>query len=442
MSRDAEIDLKRLLVDEENPRLPDDTTSQRDAMQRLADHQGTKLLALAKHIQDHGLNPAQRFIVMKESGSRDYIVLDGNRRLVAMKAVESPGAFGNLAPSRIRALKKLDAKRMPVKVPCVVFADRQEAEPWIRLTHLDQRSGVGQSKWSTTQKAKHEERLGSTPATLQILDYARANAELTPETEALIDSGGFPLSIIDRMLETRVAKPKFGLDLVDGQVSTAYPRDQVLPGLARFINDVGMKRATSRSLNTAKQWSDYMGKFAASDLPDPTTKGDTSVPLASAPATAALRAAVAPARKRDRPGRSKRPFVISGDTHLNIPPNRIHEIYRELKSEIRVDDAPNAAGALIRVLLEMSMTAYCAKEGCAPKRDDLRDYLAATLTDLKAKGHLTNKAANRIQTGIIDSSSGLTTVQAVVHDPDFPVTGAELRAMWDRIQPLFLLMWP
>jgi hypothetical protein len=50
-------------------------------------------LTLGGLIQDHGLNPAQRFIVMKEPGSRDYIVLDGNRRLVAMKAVESPEAL-------------------------------------------------------------------------------------------------------------------------------------------------------------------------------------------------------------------------------------------------------------------------------------------------------------------------------------------------------------
>jgi hypothetical protein len=153
VARDAEIDAQRLLVDEENPRLPDGIRNQRDAAQVLAEYQGPRLIALAKHIEAHGLYPAQRFIVMKEDASRDYVVLDGNRRLVALKAVETPAAFGSLPPSRIRALKKLDARRMPRKVPSVVVDDRIEAEPWIRLTHLDQRGGVGQSKWSTAQKA-------------------------------------------------------------------------------------------------------------------------------------------------------------------------------------------------------------------------------------------------------------------------------------------------
>jgi hypothetical protein len=40
VARDAEIDAQRLLVDEENPRLPDGIRNQRDASQVLAEYQG------------------------------------------------------------------------------------------------------------------------------------------------------------------------------------------------------------------------------------------------------------------------------------------------------------------------------------------------------------------------------------------------------------------
>lgn len=441
MARDAEIDVKRLLVDTENPRLPEQNLTQRDAMQRLAEHQGTKLVALAEHIEQHGLNPAQRFIVMQDPDRRDYIVLDGNRRLVAMKAVETPDAFATLPPARLRALKRLDARLMPRKVPCVIFTDREDAEPWIRLTHLDQRGGVGQSKWSSEQKARHEDRTGTAPVTLQILKFVQDNGALSAETQAMIDSGSFPMSMIERMLETKLAKPRLGLEIVDGHVATRFPREQVARGLTKFIDDVGTKQVDSRSLNTAKQRSDYLAKFTPDELPDPAMRGELAVPLSEAPSTTAVKAAVT-RRARDRASTAKRPYLIPADLVLVIPPGRIHDIYLELKKVVRVDDATNAVGALLRMFLEMSLIVYVRDNKVPTKgKDYLRDHLNAVVLDLVANGSLTKKQGDAVRSAIIDSATGLTTLQAIVHNPEFPVTGIEMRRVWDRVQPLFVAMW-
>ena len=59
--------------------------------QALAEHQQKKLERLAHDIQLYGLDPSSLPIVMPYGeGSNRYLVLEGNRRLLALKALENP----------------------------------------------------------------------------------------------------------------------------------------------------------------------------------------------------------------------------------------------------------------------------------------------------------------------------------------------------------------
>lgn len=80
-----------LLVDEENPRLPTPNRGQREALRKIAEDQDRKLLKLAEDIVEHGINPAELFIVTATTEKPPrYIVLEGNRRICALKALEAP----------------------------------------------------------------------------------------------------------------------------------------------------------------------------------------------------------------------------------------------------------------------------------------------------------------------------------------------------------------
>ena len=46
----ADIEVAKLRLDLRNPRLPDEPDSQREAFEHMSDVQGSKLLALCKHI--------------------------------------------------------------------------------------------------------------------------------------------------------------------------------------------------------------------------------------------------------------------------------------------------------------------------------------------------------------------------------------------------------
>jgi hypothetical protein len=76
------IDLQQLLVNLENPRYLT-RASQRDAILKMAEHQGIKLVTLAEDIVYNGLNPTRRFLVSPVDGD-NYVVLEGNRRIAAL----------------------------------------------------------------------------------------------------------------------------------------------------------------------------------------------------------------------------------------------------------------------------------------------------------------------------------------------------------------------
>ena len=98
-----------LLIDEQNPRISQPNSGQNKALQSLADLLQGKLHRLADHIVKNGINPADLPIVMpfKDDLNR-YVVLEGNRRLAALRALENPEWLsGSIAPGILTSIRKL-----------------------------------------------------------------------------------------------------------------------------------------------------------------------------------------------------------------------------------------------------------------------------------------------------------------------------------------------
>jgi hypothetical protein len=54
-------------------------------MQRIIEDQDIKLAILAESIAEDGLNPMDRLLVMKSERKGKFVVLEGNRRTLALK---------------------------------------------------------------------------------------------------------------------------------------------------------------------------------------------------------------------------------------------------------------------------------------------------------------------------------------------------------------------
>jgi hypothetical protein len=101
-----------LLVDALNPRLPNPNLKQREIQRALARTQDRKLAVLAKDIVDHGLSPSELPIVMQlPTDPKQFVVLEGNRRLTALKALENPNFLeGAVDAAVLKELKKLSER--------------------------------------------------------------------------------------------------------------------------------------------------------------------------------------------------------------------------------------------------------------------------------------------------------------------------------------------
>jgi len=145
-----------VILDPENPRLPDGTSNDREAINRLLDDGADALVALARDIARAGeTNPAELPIAIKERNK--YLIVEGNRRFAALKLLKDPALADN--EEQEKAFRRAAALGTPPKtVLTLVVADREEADPWIVLRHTGENDGVGVRRWSAGQTATHRRR--------------------------------------------------------------------------------------------------------------------------------------------------------------------------------------------------------------------------------------------------------------------------------------------
>ncbi len=183
-------------LDQENPRFPP-VNSQREAIDVMLKDQGEKIVALASDIYQYGLNPSVKLILFKEG--KQLVDGDGNRRLTALKILETP----SLADGFPKIRKQIDSilKRpgdVPTEVGCVIFRDRTGARHWISVNHGGEQEGRGQITWNAEQKARFE----SKPSIgLEALDLLTHKGLISAADKAQVNK-----STLDRLLSYKEVK--------------------------------------------------------------------------------------------------------------------------------------------------------------------------------------------------------------------------------------------
>jgi hypothetical protein len=439
----ADIEVAKLRLDLRNPRLPDVPDSQREAFEQMADAQDSKLLALCKHIARHGLSPAQRFIVIPDDGNQ-FIVLDANRRLTALRALEQPDLVqGQLSESDMKQLKQLaDTYEPPDDVPCVVFAKREDADIWVELLHEGESDGAGLVAWSAQQKARHRARGGTKSVSLQVLEFVRTEGAPSAETVKRYDRGTYPVSTLERALTTPHVRRKLGIELEGGQVQTKYPKPEVLKGLTKLVDEIGTGTVKVAQFMTVKDRVTYINRFKDKELPDPRTETDGAAPLGEAPDKP--RGKPAGGKRKEKKQSAARSKLIPAEFMIVIDSTRLNDIYLELKRKLRVDEVPNAAGVLLRVFLELSVDEYVERNRVTlPKEKTLATKVSAVANHMEAEGVMTNKQALLVREAVKsdDKLTLATNLNALVHNRAMSVSGNDLKALWTRLAAFFEKLW-
>ncbi len=83
-----ELSVDEMLLDQDNPRLGS-AGSQSEALQRLIDLNPGHFRKMMQSIKENGLDPGDSLYVIAGEADEDFIVLEGNRRLSALKVLRN-----------------------------------------------------------------------------------------------------------------------------------------------------------------------------------------------------------------------------------------------------------------------------------------------------------------------------------------------------------------
>lgn len=178
------IPLTRLDLDPDNSRYTWDLESQREIIEWMtsgaANHIGDKVFALAKDITQYGLNPLERVMVTPdENNKKKYIVLEGNRRVTALKLLNNPDTAPTQWKRKYSQLISSSGYKPPKKVSCVIIKDVEVAFHFMEVKHLGESGGVGIVPWGTEEKARHQKRQNKKSRehkSLSLLDHVRESS--------------------------------------------------------------------------------------------------------------------------------------------------------------------------------------------------------------------------------------------------------------------------
>jgi hypothetical protein len=144
----VELDVGKLLLDKKNPRIPleKQNLSPDELTAYVAD--AFYALAIARSITAHQYFPSEPVIAIPTTKAGYFIVVEGNRRLAALKLLLNPNLRDRLADRK--EWDALPVENVPKKIPVVVVSKRRDVAPIIGYRHI---SGI--QPWDAHAKARY-----------------------------------------------------------------------------------------------------------------------------------------------------------------------------------------------------------------------------------------------------------------------------------------------
>ncbi|MEI6708024.1 MAG: ParB N-terminal domain-containing protein [Methylococcales bacterium] len=151
-NRIENVDYQKLHLDIDNPRLPSNV--QRTAKGILTwIAKSTAIEDLMNAIGTNDFFAGEPLVVYPHPKKSDeYIVIEGNRRLTAVKLLHNPAECDK--PSSQMCAISQDAEYKPEKIPVVIQANRAEVLPYLGFRHI-----TGIEEWQPLAKAKYLKQL-------------------------------------------------------------------------------------------------------------------------------------------------------------------------------------------------------------------------------------------------------------------------------------------
>jgi hypothetical protein len=377
--------------------------------------------------------------------SGKFIVLEGNRRLAALKILRNPAvladlAIGVAARRRFERLAEAFAAAPIEQVDCFIVADQADAALWIQQRHTGENEGRGIVNWSGIARSRFR---GQHPA-LQALDFALEHGDFSVDDRAAIDR--FPITTLERLLSTPSVRKRLGLEIVGKRLTTQLPEAEAIRPLQKIIKDLMHGKVNVTKLKSKAQQEEYISSISR-NLPDLSKATMPAREILSSQPPGAAAAQAAARRKARQPIRK---VLIPKNAALRVTNPKIQEILNELQS-LKLDQAPHAISVLFRVFLEISVDHYLDMNSiektvaAGPGQRVEKKFKAKiedALTHMIAQG-VDRRSLDGIRRGKDNKDSPLfvDTLHNYVHNRFFSPSERDLRISWDNSAPFFENIW-
>ena len=440
-----DLSIDELLLDQENPRLGT-MSSQSEALAGIVRLNTGHFRTMMGSIRDVGLDPGDSLYVIRPDNGADYTVLEGNRRLSALKVLNNPDLLAgtDLSDSVRRSLlgevEGFDRSEVePIR--CVLFNSRDEANDWIRRRHTGAANGEGRIDW----KPLDSQRFIHDFTTIDVIEFVERNAAYTKEKADSVRAvlRGRKSTNLTRLLESRACRDHLGITVKETPARTTptlgVDPTWALEVLKRFVDDILSGDVNSRRLNTASDITDYFTSLPPELQRGPSTQCPPQpfrrVTLPSQPKPPPAKSP--PLTKPAPPGRQtlapkNHPFDVTSSTKLS-------RLVREAAT-LNATKYPLASAGLLRAIIELAVHDYLDRKQLQFKFDDsLTKKADAVLMHMSSTGtpsqHLRPFRSRLLAK---QSHCSIQSLNSYIHSPYAMPRGEELRSGWEALLPLLI----
>lgn len=474
---EKQLNISSILLDEKNPRIPPaiEPLNQRLLIEDLVTHD--KVYELAQNIAQNGYYPVESLIVVREDTK--VFVIEGNRRLAALKLLITPEAAPEGQVARFRALSSSIDKTAIKKVKVVIAPDRQAAAPIIMSRHTN----VQIERWEPIMQASYYTNLLHNGITIGDLSHqyniskmdiiqslrlykmyqVACHLDLPEEIGQIVrNPREFKATTLQRFYERPISQQFLGIQLSKDSADILGTVDEVefKKGYRKGVIDIATGSQDSRSLGTTAQVKKYIGTFSAQEKPDLTKKGSfTADTLIAGEGKGGEEVGTKVPAPTKRPKR-KPTGLIPRHVSCDVNNQRVNDTFNELKT-LPVAKYPNATAVLFRSLLEMALSHYLQvsgelyniideeKEKLAKEEKKIRKDWHPSLKRMLQ--HITSLKCNLIQnpnmkraldkfTNQKDEFLSHDDLNFFVHNQYYAPNEEVLRNFWGQLEGLFQII--
>ena len=366
-----DVPVVQLDLDVKNPR-HGEVPSQDDAFRALAREQGPKLIALALDIHENALHPANRLIVMRGAEER-YIVLDGNRRLAALRLLADPTL---LPPDDVPGdlVERLSSGgQVPSIVACCVFESRRRARLWLERTHSGEQGGIGVISWSATAKVRFSPgRPDQASRGIAAVDWLRARTGDDAELQQQLLHVEDRITNLGRLVSDPYVRNRLGFNFFDNTIVANLSENAVIENLTIVVSDLasGTSVTQLKSKDLRRNYIDDL--IPSPDEASPSEDTEPTPHVTPTPSTPAPPTPPATPSKPSTPKPSTPQLHLFDNASADGLSHRIRLVLDEVKS-INVTLYPNAAAILVRCTIDMAVADYRTTKSLPDKRSLLKN---------------------------------------------------------------------